>query len=106
LAGVVLDLVGDVGDQLGSLCQIGPPNGIVMQRRWNAWEPGERTWVGRRELWEAPVEDGGHVACGSEVSFGGGCEHVAEWVFPVSAARASRWARSVGQAGSAVSPGM
>ena len=28
LAGVVLDLVGEVGDQLGSLCQIGPPDGM------------------------------------------------------------------------------
>src|SRR5215207_1003695 len=48
LAGMVLDLVGEVGDQLGSLCQIGPPNGMGMQRWWNAWEPRQRTWVGRR----------------------------------------------------------
>ena len=32
------------------------------------------------ELWEAPVEDGGHVACGLEVASVGGCQHVAEWV--------------------------
>jgi hypothetical protein len=32
LAGVVLDLVGEVGDQLGSLCQVGPPDGMVMKR--------------------------------------------------------------------------
>ena len=25
-------------------------------------------------------EDGGHVACGSEVATGGGCQQVAEWV--------------------------
>ena len=31
LAGVVLDLVGEVGDQLGSLCQVGAPEGMVMQ---------------------------------------------------------------------------
>ena len=80
LAGVVLDLAGEVGDQLGSLCQVGPPDGMVMQRWWNAREPGQRTWVGRRELWEAPVEDGGHVACGFEVASGGGCQHEAEWV--------------------------
>ena len=106
LAGVILDLVGEVGDQLGSLCQVGPPDGMGMERCWNAREPGQRTWVGRRELWEAPVEDGGHVACGSEVASAGGCQQVAEWVLPVSAAKASRWARRVGQAGSAVSPGM
>ena len=51
-----------------------------MQRWWNAREPGQRTWVGRRERWEAPVEDGGHVACGSEVASAGGCQQVAEWV--------------------------
>ena len=69
LAGVVLDLVGEVGDQLGSLCQVGPPDGMGMERWWNAREPGQRTWVGRRELREAPVEDGGHVACSAEVSY-------------------------------------
>ncbi len=51
-----------------------------MERWWNAREPGQRTWVGRRELWEAPVEDGGHVACGSEVASAGGCQQVAEWM--------------------------
>ena len=55
LAGVVLDLAGEVGDQLGSLCQVVAPDGMVMKRFWNAGEPGQRTWVGRRELWEAPV---------------------------------------------------
>ena len=32
LAGVVLDLVGEVGDQLGSLCQVVAPDGMGMQR--------------------------------------------------------------------------
>ena len=32
LAGVVLDLLGEVGDELGSLCQVGPPDGMVIQR--------------------------------------------------------------------------
>ena len=63
-------------------------------------EPGQRTWVDRRRRWEAPVEDGGHVACGFEVASASGCQHVQEWVLPVSAARASRWAAGVGQAGS------
>jgi hypothetical protein len=31
LAGVILNLVGEVGDQLGSLCKVGPPDGIGMQ---------------------------------------------------------------------------
>jgi hypothetical protein len=53
---------------------------MVMKRFWYAWEPGQRTWVGRRERWEAPVEDGGHVACGFEVASTGGCQHEAEWV--------------------------
>jgi hypothetical protein len=80
LAGVVLDLVGEVGDQLGSLGQIGPPGGLGMQCWWNAREPGQRAWVRRRERWEAPVEDGGHVACSAEVASGGGCQQVAEWM--------------------------
>jgi hypothetical protein len=32
LAGVILDLVGEVGDKLRSLCQIGPPGGIGTER--------------------------------------------------------------------------
>jgi hypothetical protein len=80
LADLILNLVGEVGDQLGSLCQVDPPDGMVMKRFWNARQPGQRTWVGRRERWEAPVEDGGHVACGFEVASTGGCQHEAEWV--------------------------
>ena len=80
LAGVVLNLVGEVCDELESFCQVGPPDGMVMQRCWYAGEPGKRPWVSGCGLWEAPVEDGGPVACGSEVAAGGGCEHVAKWV--------------------------
>jgi hypothetical protein len=47
LADMNLDRVGEVDDQLGSLCQVGPPDGMVMQRTWNAGEPGQRTRVGR-----------------------------------------------------------
>jgi hypothetical protein len=43
-------------------------------------EPGQRTRVGRRERYQAPVEDGGHVARRFEVASVGGSEHVAEWV--------------------------
>jgi hypothetical protein len=46
----------------------------------DAREPGQRTWVDRRQLGEAPIGDGGHVGCGSKVTFAGGCQHVAEWV--------------------------
>ena len=48
LAGMILDLVGEVGDQLGSLCQVGPPARMATERFWNAWEPGQRTCGGRR----------------------------------------------------------
>ena len=72
LAGVVLDLVGEVGDELGSLCQVVAPDGMGMERWWNAREPGQHTWVGRRELWEPPVENGGDVACGREIATAGG----------------------------------
>jgi hypothetical protein len=81
LAGVVVNLGGEVGDQSGSLGQVVAPVGMGMERWWNAREPGQRAWVDGRRLWEAPVEDGGHVACCSEVTSGGGCQHVAEWVF-------------------------
>jgi hypothetical protein len=76
VAGVVLDMVRQVGDQLESLCQIGPPDGMIMQGCWNAREPRQRTWVDRRQLWEAPVEDGGHIAGGSEIASTGGCQQV------------------------------
>jgi hypothetical protein len=79
-AGVILDLAGEVGDQVGSLCQVVPPDRMCMERWWNAGEPRQRTWADRRQLWEAPIEDGGHVACGLEVASAGGCQQVAEWV--------------------------
>jgi hypothetical protein len=80
-AGVILDLVGEVGDELGSLGQIGSPDGMGIERFWNAREPGQRTWVGRRQLWEAPIEHGGHVARGSKVASADGRHHVTQWVF-------------------------
>ena len=80
-AGAILDLVGEVGDQLGSLCKVGPPDGMGMQRWWSAREPRQRTWVGRRELGEAPVEDGRHFTRSTEVASAGRCQHVAQWMF-------------------------
>ena len=80
LAGAIVDQVGEVCDQLGSLGQVVAPDGVLMQRCWNAREPRQRTRVDRRERCEAPVEDGGHVTCGSEVASAGRCLQVAEWV--------------------------
>ena len=40
LAGVVFDLGGEVGDQLGSLGQVGPPDGMGMERFWYAGSEG------------------------------------------------------------------
>jgi hypothetical protein len=34
-----------------------------------------------RELWDAPVKDGGHVACCVQVASAGGCQQVAERMF-------------------------
>jgi hypothetical protein len=98
--GVVLDLVGEVGDQSRSLGQVDPPDVMGMDRFWNVREPGKRAWVDRRELWEAPVASGGQVAGRVEVASGG------QVAGRVDAANASRWARRVGQVDSAVSPGM
>jgi hypothetical protein len=80
LADVILDLVREVGDKLGSLCQIGLPGGIGTERFWNAREPGQRTWVGWRHCCEPPVEDGRHVVCGSEIAPAGSFQQVAERV--------------------------
>jgi hypothetical protein len=52
-----------------------------MKRWWNAPQPGQRTWIDRRVRCEAPVDDGGHVACGAEVATADGCQQVAERVF-------------------------
>jgi hypothetical protein len=73
LAGVILDLAGEVGDVVCSLGQVVTPDGMVLNCVWNLWEPGQRTtWIGRRQRGEAPVEDGGHVACGREIATAGG----------------------------------
>jgi hypothetical protein len=52
LAGTILDLLGEVGDQFGSLCQVVAPDRMGMEGFWNAREPGQRTWVGRRQRCE------------------------------------------------------
>jgi hypothetical protein len=40
LVGMILDLVGEVGEQLGSLCQVGPPARMATKRFWNAGSQG------------------------------------------------------------------
>ena len=45
-AGVIVNLAGEVGDELGALCRVVAPDGMGMQRFWYAGEPGQRTWVG------------------------------------------------------------
>jgi hypothetical protein len=80
LAGVVLELVGEVGDKLGSLCQVVAPDRIGMERCWNARKPGKRASVDRRQRCETPVEDGAHIVCGAKVASGGGRQQVTEWM--------------------------
>jgi hypothetical protein len=53
---------------------------MAVERWWNTREPGQRTWVDRRERGEAPIENGGHVAGSAEIASVGGCQQVAEWV--------------------------
>jgi hypothetical protein len=81
LEDVTLDLVGEVGDKLGSPCQVASPDGIGLERCWNARQPGQRTRVGWRERCEAPVEHGRHIVCCSKVASRGGRQEVAERVF-------------------------
>ena len=73
-AGVVLDLVGEGGDKLGSLCQVAAQTGSA----WSAsGMPGSQgSGPGSVERGEAPVEDGGHIVRGSEVASGSGCQQV------------------------------
>lgn len=80
LVGVIVNLVGEVGDLQGSPCQVLAPNGMVMECGGNARKPGQRTWVGRRERCQAPVQDGGQVTRRFEVASADGCQQVAEWV--------------------------
>src|SRR5512133_998079 len=53
---------------------------MLMELLWDAGQPGQRPWAGGRELGETPVEDGGHVSCGADVSSTGGNLQVEERV--------------------------
>jgi len=39
----VSNLAGEVGDVLCSLGQVVTPGGMVLNRAWNLWEPGQRS---------------------------------------------------------------
>jgi hypothetical protein len=80
LAGVISNLLGEVGHESGPLCQIVTPGGMLMELLGDAGQPGKRPWAGGREFGEPPVEDGGHVSCGAEVSSSGGNLQVEERV--------------------------
>jgi hypothetical protein len=82
LVSVSSDMSGKVGDQASALGKILAPNGMIMKRLWDADKPGQRSWVGRCGVGEAPVQYGGHVCCGMEFSSGGGCLQVEEWMLP------------------------
>ena len=69
-----------------------------MKGWWNARQPGQRTWVGRRERCEAPVQHGRHIISGSKVASAGGYQQVAERMF-------TGFGREGEQVGSEAGPG-
>jgi hypothetical protein len=62
LAGAVSNLICEADNELRPLRQVLTPNGMIMKRLWDAGKPGQRPWVGRCGVWEAPVQHGGHVS--------------------------------------------
>jgi hypothetical protein len=82
LGGVASNLSGEVNHQLGPRGQVLAPNGMIMKRLRYAGKPRQRSQNGRCGLWQAPVEHGGYVAGGMELSSGGGHLRVEEWVLP------------------------
>jgi hypothetical protein len=66
--GVVSNVIGQEGNQLGSLGQVVTPIGMILDCCGDAGEPGQWwSWRVVGGFGEAPVEDGGHVAGGAEV---------------------------------------
>jgi hypothetical protein len=53
---------GEVSDQFGALGNIRAPNGMIMKRIRNAGKPRQQPWFGGCGVWEAPVQQGGHVS--------------------------------------------
>ena len=81
LISVYSDASGEVRDQPGTQGKILAPDGMIMKRFRYAGKPRQRTGITSCELWEAPVEDGGHVGCGLEVASAGRRQQLAEWMF-------------------------
>ena len=76
MAGAVSDLICEADNELRPLRQVLAPDVtiLILKGLRNAWKPRQWAGVGRSGLWEAPVEHGGHVACGVDFpSCGGGC---------------------------------
>jgi hypothetical protein len=80
LGGVASNLSGEANHQLGPRGQVLAPNGMIMKRFRYAGKPGKRSWVSKCGLWEAPVQHGGQVSGGVELSSGGCYLQVEEWV--------------------------
>ena len=74
------DVVGQVGNELGTLGEIVAPDRIDLQSDWDAGQPRQRPVIGCRSLRKSPVKDGGHVASGGEVTAKGSIVEVAERV--------------------------
>src|SRR5512132_2863386 len=68
---------GEVDDQSGALGQVANPVGMILDYLGNAAEPGQ-WWFWPAGWWfrEAPVEDGGHVSGGAEITPEGGLVEV------------------------------
>src|SRR4029450_2864086 len=64
--------------------RIGSRRSTASKRSWRGTREypvtGQRTWVGRRDRREPPVEHGRYITCGSEGAIGGDCLQVAERV--------------------------
>ena len=80
LAGAVSNLSCELADELRPLRQVLAPNEMIMKRLRYAGKPRQRSWVSGCGLWEAPFEHSGHVDGGVELSSGGGCLQVEEWM--------------------------
>jgi hypothetical protein len=65
-AGLFSDVVGEAGDELGTLGEVVAPGRIDLESGWDARQPWQRPVIGCRGLRKSPVEDGGHVASGGE----------------------------------------
>ena len=80
-AGLFSDVVGQVGNELGTLGEIVAPDRIDLQSDWDAGQPRQRPVISCRSLRKSPVHDGGDVVSGGEISPECGFIEVDERVF-------------------------